>query len=198
MIAVPKQRWAEMATPSDIAHRIRARIGNGVSRLITDAEVLTIGLAASCGNSRELLEYLLDRHLSKELARLKTHDIAVTLPEFQALFAAFRPIRVDTVSAVLQDCAFKAFVSRLQTQLQCTVMERDQKAAWSMTPIRVLAYVAIHAEVDTEERVGCALGGVVRADLRRLEDLRASLEGEAMDVLSVGTSISALVRCLGS
>jgi hypothetical protein len=44
--------------------------------------------------------------------------------------------------------------------------------------------------------VGCALGGVVRADLRRLEDLRASLEGEAMDVLSVGTSISALVHAL--
>ena len=41
-----------------------------------------------------------------------------------------------------------------------------------------------------------AIGGVVRADMRRLEDLRASLEGESMDVMSVGLSIAALVRCL--
>jgi hypothetical protein len=187
-----------MATPSDIAHRIRARIGNGVSRLITDVEVLTIGIAASCGNAQALLEYLLDRHLSRELSRLRLLDIAISLPEFQALFTSFRPLRNEPVAAVLQDSAFKTFVSQLQTQLQCTVLERDQKAAWSLMPTRVLTYVAIHAEVDTEERVSCALGGVVRADLRRLEDLRASLEADAMDVMSVGSSISAIVRCLSS
>jgi hypothetical protein len=167
-----------------------------VSRQITDAEVLTVGLAASCVNARALIEYLMDRQLAKELVKLNLQDISITLPEFQALFAGFRPVRPDSVAAVMQDDAFKSFVDQLQRQLQCTTQERDQKIAWGMAPIRVLTYVAIHAEMDTEERVGCAIGGVVRADMRRLEDLRASLEGESMDVMSVGLSIAALVRCL--
>ena len=62
------------------------------------------------------------------------------------------------MSQVVQDSACQ-FVDQLQMQLQCTVMERDQKAAWSMAPVRVLTHVAIHSELDTEERVACALGG---------------------------------------
>lgn len=185
-----------MATPAEVSHRIRERIGAGISRCITDSEALTVGLAASCGNSRELFEYLLDRHLAKELGLLKALDIAITLTEFQALFSSFRPLRADYVAAVANDCAFQFFVKNLQTQLHCTISERDQRAAWSIPAVRVLAYVAMHADVDTEDRVSCALGGVVRADLRRLEDLRASVEGEAMDVMSVGSSISSLVRSL--
>lgn len=185
-----------MATPSDVARRIRERVGSGISRGMTDFESLTIGLAASCGNAPELFEYLLDRQLAKELNLLKAADVAVTLPEFQTLFSSFRPLRADYVAAVANDCAFQLFVKNLQTQLQCTITERDQRAAWSIPAIRVLAYVAIHADVDTEDRMSCALGGVVRADLRRLEDLRASVEGEAMDVMSVGSSISSLVRSL--
>lgn len=186
-----------MTAPCDVAYRVRGRIGQGVSRLLTDAEVLTVGLAASCENAEALIEYVVDRQLAKELCRLRMHDVAITLSEFQALFTSFRPVRPELVAGVmLQDTSFKAFVEALQRQMQCTVLERDQKMAWGMAPVRVLTYVAFHAEADTEERVSCALGGVVRADMRRLEDLRASLEGDAMDVMSVGSSIAALVRCL--
>lgn len=184
-----------MTTASAVAHRLRGRIA-GVSRLLTDAEVLTIGLAASCQNAQALIEYLCDRNLARELSRLQLNEVAMTLQEFETVFASFRPIRSDPVAGVLRNEAFKAFVRSVDTNLQCTIVERDQKAAWSQSPVKVLAYVSLHSEMDTEERVSCALGGVVRADLRRLEDLRASLEGEAMDVLSVGASIVALVRSL--
>lgn len=181
---------------SEVAHRIRCRIGNGVSRELNDSEVLMVGLAASCGNGKDVIELLVDRRVAKELCALKTVDIGMTFPEFSSLFANFRPVRTDAIAPVLGDAAFKRFVSSVQQQLACTIEERDQKQAWSQALVRVLVYVAVHSEFDTEERVGCAIGGVVRADLRRLEDLRAAHEGDAMDVLSVGSSIAALVKCL--
>ena len=155
-----------------------------------------MSLAASCHNATGLIEYLCDRNLAKEILRLELSTVAMQLQEFQHLFGSFRPIRHDPVTNVLGDNAFKSFADSLQTGLQCTIAERDQRLAWSMGPVKVLTYVSLHAEFDTEERVGVALGGVVRADMRRLEDLRASYEGNGMDVMSVASAIVSLVKCL--
>jgi hypothetical protein len=163
---------------------------------LDDSEALTVGLAASCSNGKQVIELLADRQTAKELCALKATDIGMTFAEFSALFSNFRPVRTDAIVPVLGDGAFKRFVASVQQQLACTIEERDQKQAWSQAVVRVLVYVAMHSEFETEERVGCAMGGVVRADLRRLEDLRAAHEGDAMDVLSVGSSIAALVKCL--
>jgi hypothetical protein len=185
-----------MSLPHEVAHGLRGRLANAVSRNLTDGEVLTIGLAASCQNAQALLDFLCDRHLARELSRQRLDNVAMTLNEFEALFSSFRPARSDLAAGAIHDSAFKAFVTSVDQNLQCTIAERDQKAAWSQCPVKVLVYVALHAEMDTEERVCCALGGVVRADLRRLEDLRASFEGVNMDLLSVGASIVTLVRCM--
>jgi hypothetical protein len=134
--------------------------------------------------------------MAKEVSKLNMRDVSMTLHEFEILFQSFRPIFTEPINAVLKNDVFQKFVKITESQLRCTIEERDQKAEWNTACVRVLAYVSLHAEFDAEERVGVAIGGVARADKRRLEDLRASFEGSAMDVLSVGASISALVQCL--
>lgn len=183
-----------MSAVSEVAERIRVRIAGGVSRCIAKQEALLIGLCASCHSAQDLVDFLLDRNLARELSLLKLSEIAITAREFDALFAGFRPMCVEPAVQALRGEALKSFVTQFQKQLECTLIESDQKAVWSLPQVRVLVYFALHTEMDTEERVACALGGVVRADLRRLEDLRASLESEN-DVYSVAASIRALVDC---
>lgn len=185
-----------MTSLSNVADRIRCSIKDAVSRGVTDAEALRIGIAASCSNANGVIEYVVDRRLGKELRSLKMHDAAMTLDEFKMLCVRLQSTRTSPTKDVLENRVFGMFVENVKTQLKCTIMERDQQLAWSRPTLRVLTYVAIHAELDTEERVGCALGGVVRADMRRLEDLRASLEEDHMDVVSVGAAICGLVDCV--
>lgn len=185
-----------MTSLLNIADRLRYSIKDAVSRSVTDAEALKIAIAASCSNANCVIEYVVDRRLGKELRSLKMHDVAMTLDEFKMLCVRLQSTRTSPTKDVLKDRVLNMFVKNVTTHLRCTIMERDQQLAWSNPALRVLTYVAIHAELDTEERVGCALGGVVRADMRRLEDLRASLEGDHMDVVSVGAAICGLVDCV--
>jgi hypothetical protein len=180
---------------SKVAHSIRSRLP-GTSRYLQDSEVVSIGLAASCQNPKDLIEYLCDQNLAREIIQLDLGNVAITLQEFEALFTSFCPARYDDVDRVIRYDAFAAFIRSFSQDLQCTITERDQKIAWGLGPVKVLVYVSLHSVMNTEERVGCALGGVVRADMRRLEDLRATFEGSAMDVFLVGASILALVKCL--
>ena len=186
----------EMTSLSNVVDQLRCRVKDAVSRSVTDAEALKIGVAASCSNANCVIEYVVDRQLGKELRSVKMHDVAMTLDEFKILCAQLQSTRTSPTKDVLKDCVFSMFVENVTTHLKCTITERDQQLAWSIPATRVLTYVAIHAELDTEERVGCALGGVVGADMRRLEDLRASLEGDQMDVVSVGAAICGLVDCI--
>lgn len=188
-----------MGTHRDIVKQIRGRVEKKVSRCLTDAEVLTIALAASCHAPVNLLEGVCNRQIARELSRDDNmKDTAVSLKEFQGLFSTLSTtgVRVEEcVSCTIENHAFKKFVSSFESDLKCTLMERDQKLAWAVPAVRVLVYVALHSEVDTEERVNCSIGGVVRADTRRLEDVRASLE-DAMDIYSLGASVLTLSQLM--
>lgn len=178
---------------SAIAHRVRQRIGQRVSRCLADSEALTVGLAATCDNHGELIEFLLDRQVARELKLVPKKEMALTFEEHSALFANVRAARSDAMLALLGGVKLKEFVARVERDLECTICERDQKAAWALAATRVLAFLVIHSEFDTEEKFSHAVGGVVRSDLRRLEDLRASYEGRGACVISVGGAIQSLV-----
>lgn len=181
---------------SGVADSIRSRIGPQPTRMLSDAEVLKIGLAASCGIPREVVQFVVDRQLAKEINALNTRNVALTSDEFKTLVFNLQPLQHDQIASLIKGEIMTEFITRFERQMVCTISEQAQHDAWRLPHVKVLTYVALHSEDATEERVECCLGGMVRSDIRRLEDLRSMYDGDSADIYTLGSSIEALVGAM--
>ena len=109
-------------------------------------------------------------------------EIAITVEEWTALVCA------------PTSCAFfdERLAARLETALPCTLSEKGPSERWRKRPVRAACVLALYLE-ETEALLGAALGGMVRSDSRRLEELVAEVEDEQPDLLHVCDLAAALV-----
>ena len=83
----------------------------------------------------------------------------------------------------------------MESSLRCSLEEVKAREAWARPVTKVACYLALHAE-DAEARIATCLGGIVRADSRRIDEVKSGVEdvgGNAMlltqSVLAMASSV---------
>lgn len=159
------------------AERARAR----VAQWLDAALAAQVSVLCAARDSRPLVETVLAPPQAAAAAAAGA-EIAVTAAEWAAL-----------VESPAGGAAFdERLAERLKAALPCTLSEKGPAERWGRRPVRAACVLALYLE-DAEARVGAALGGLVRADSRRLEELVAEVEEEPPDLLHVCDLAAALV-----
>ena len=172
---------------------IRARIGARIGTWVKDPECVQMAIACAMRDSSEMLDFLFSASVAKE-AQKDTNGLMLTIGEWSALFGSqARPTRVTPVEALCSNYQFQTSVRAVQNALRCTVDERDIAPQWSRPVTKAACVLAMHTETH-EDFLESALGSVVKADARRLDDLREALETEGTDVMMIAAAIVALAQ----
>jgi len=170
---------------------IRQRVAENVASWLSDTECVELALAASTREPAELLGFLFKPQLARAAAP-KLKLLAITLDEWAALFGSTaRPTKTTLLERVLQEDKFVSSVKTLQNALRCTIGEEAQGSTWSRAWTKASCYVGMHSETH-EECIAVCLGNVVRADSRRLEELRVIIDDDGLETMLLGQMLSAL------
>jgi hypothetical protein len=176
-------------------HAIRSRVNEHVADWLGDTACMQLALCASTRGGDELLEFVLKPNVAK-IAIREAPKVALSQDEWNVLFG-FKaiPSKTGHFEKVQRDKTFAQSVERIQNALRCTVGESGQGAMWQRTWTKAACTLALHTE-SHEEWVASSLGNVVRADLRRLEDLRCTMEDEGMETMMLAEVVQALADCV--
>lgn len=176
-------------------HQIRARVNEHVADWLMDAASVQVALAASVRGGEELLEFVLKPNVAK-IAVQKASQLALSQEEWDVLFG-FKavPSKTSHLEKIQRDQTFGQSVVRIQNALRCTVGESGQGAMWQRTWTKAACTLALHTE-SHEDWISSSLGNVVRADLRRLEDLRCTMEDDGMETMMLAEVVQALADCV--
>lgn len=175
-----------------VSRRVRAAVGSNVS--IADA--LAVALACTARRDRDdVLGMLLSPHQARGSLRA-ADELAITEREWGVLFASEREnLRDGPVSGICADAAFADFDASMTSALRCSLAERATSAAWKRPVCKAACLLALHSD-DAEERIGTCLGGLVRADSRRLDDIRSITEDEGADLMLLTKTVLSLANAV--
>lgn len=192
---------APRSAASQVMTLVRERTRAHVSVALTDHDALVIALACGMEESRALLEYAQSRTVRTD-ALAHTERLALSDDEFCALFGTpdpsspqarhpgNAPQRLVEYEGLPEAATMRG---RLETALGTTLGEGAQRGAWTANPaIRVAAQVALCRATDARACLASVLGGMVRADERRVEDLKTSVEDAGLDIMVTAQAIAAL------
>jgi len=184
----------------EVLQAVRDRTRSSISIAITDIDALVISLACGMFDANALLEYAFSSIVRADAIAAKA-KLSLSDAEFVVLFgtpdAASVAARTDQnnrrLSVYEQLSESKLFRQNLEAALSTTLLEDEQRAAWAASPaIRVAAQIALCRTTDAAACLSSVCGGIVRADNRRLDDLKNGIEETGLDVLVVTQAILAL------
>ena len=184
----------------EVLQAVRDRTRSSISIAITDIDALVISLACGMFDANALLEYAFSSIVRADAIAAKA-KLSLSDAEFVVLFgtpdAASVAARTDQnnrrLSVYEQLSESKLFRQNLEAALSTTLLEDEQRAAWAASPaIRVAAQIALCRTTDAAACLSSVCGGIVRADNRRLDDLKNGIEETGLDVLVVTQAIVAL------
>ena len=195
MLVAPK------SATSQVLSQVRERTRAHVSVALTDHDALVVAITCGMEEAHALLEYSQSRGVRADTlahaSRLRLSD-----DEFCALFGTpdpssaqarhpgNAPQRLVEYESLPEAAAMRA---RLEAALGTTLGEGAQRGAWAANPaIRVAAQVALCRSTDARACLASVLGGMVRADERRVEDLKTSVEDAGLDIMVTAQAIAAL------
>lgn len=101
------------------------------------------------------------------------------------------PLRDGGVTTVVQSSEFQPEIDAIGEALKCTVAEQEQRAQYARAWTRALCYVGVHLS-ESDRALESALGSLVRADGRRVEELRERLDDEGLDTMLMTKVLQAL------
>lgn len=147
---------------------LRDRISRVWPRSLDDATVLVVGFAGALSHLKEVVELVCSRQLSTALSTLKD-PISLNEQETLALLAA---VAAKAVAADV--CRNEAFVERahsLAGALQCTLLEPSAMATFKRPAVQLALLVGMQGAEPPFGLLDSIFGSIVRADVRRVEDL---------------------------
>ncbi len=192
-----------MTTPAQaVMTGVRERVRRFISTPVLDGDALSMCLACATVESEALLELSHDRMVRSE-AVANCKKLALSADEFDALLcdASLAGTRRTALAAALaaeeSDDECKRRQADIAAALKLTLTEKAQQQRWRESA-RTRARVAL-AMLRKEDHVQCleaALGSVLGADHRLIEDLRARTEEDGIDLITVSSLIGAVSRAL--
>jgi hypothetical protein len=186
----------------EVMQTVRERARKHISVSLSDYEALSIALMSGSVEAASLLDYASERTVRTD-STAATAKLALTDAEFVVLFgtpdpAAPRP-RPGTADHQRRLAEYEALPEskRLREQLEgaltTTLLEGAQRGAWRASAvIRVAAQVALCRASDAAGCVSSVVGGMVRADSRRLDDLKNNVEDRGIDIMTTTQAMWAL------
>ena len=175
-----------------------AFLKNALARCIAKAgahlsttDAAKVALVATCRDREDLINTLFASREARSLTS-QTLDACVLTPvEFGALVrfcVAF--VSPDQERLCEGDDARSASLA-LERALVCTLGESRQRDHWKNAPVRIAAALAMNF-AEPQDFVDAGVWGLVRADARRLEELRQDVESSPLQLLFVGEAVTAL------
>ena len=176
---------------------VRERVARHISVPVSDAEALKICFTCATVESDALLELSHSRIVRAE-ANAHAQTLAVSPEEVDALLrddgltnARRFALANDLAAEEAADPERQRQLDEIKGALRLTLQEQGQRELWESSP-RVRARVAL-AVLRKDRHVEClrhALGEVLGADLRLIEDLRCATEDVGIDIMNVAALIS--------
>lgn len=181
---------------TDVIEAIRNRVCAAMGFTLTSHEAVAVSLAATAPRDREAVFGMLLNNMQAKIAARSPDSVAPTDTEWEFIFGkADMTVRDGGLGNFTNETTFSEYHKQLEAALRCSLVEEQSKVAWAKPLTKAACYLALHSE-DTESRVAACLGGIVRADSRRLDDVRSTVEDGEVDhmllakvVLSIATSI---------
>tara|TARA_X000001036_G_scaffold13937_2_gene11864 strand:- start:2180 stop:2764 length:585 start_codon:yes stop_codon:yes gene_type:complete len=187
---------AAAAARQRAVHNIKTRVNGAVAGWLTDAQCVQASLAVGVRDAEELISLLFNRAATR--AVLEHRDgIAIQENEWEALFGPFARATTDRALAAAETTPGHAELTRrVGVALRCTVAEPAERRVWGRALTQSAAVVALHRSGKNEAMLELCLGNLVKADSRRLEELRAELEDESLPLLLLSDTIVALSKAV--
>lgn len=190
----------------EVLGAVRERTRAHIAVALHDVDALTIAITCGSIEARALLEYAQEGSVRMD-AVAAIDKLALTDGEFEALFGTPDPsaqqqpqqrarllgARAERLVAYEALSEARATRARMEAALATTLGETAQRGAWNASPaLRVAAEVALCRASDAGGCLAAVVGGMVRADERRVDDLRTSVEDAGLDIMVVAEAIAAL------
>lgn len=174
---------------------IRGRVQQHVASWFKDSECVQIALSASLREPEETMQFLFRKEVAKA-SMLKRKQLALNVHEWDALFGSLAVANSPSaIENVASDEQFKTMLKRIEAALRCTIEERELNATWARPWTKAACVVAMHTETH-EDMMSSSLGSVVRADSRRIEELRNEIDDDETETMMLANSLVALANAI--
>lgn len=179
------QRRTEVLTP------LKARVCKAAGSRLDDKLALQLAIACAMRESDDLIDFIAPRHVATAV-RAQAAELAVTSEEWAGVFGRqLMPLRDGGVTAVVQSAEFQPEIAAIGDAIRCTVAEAEQSAQYKRAWTRALCYVGVHLN-ESDHALETTLGNLVRADGRRMEELREKIDDEGVDIMLMTKVLKAL------
>lgn len=175
---------------------IRGRVHKTIGSWVKDADAVQIAMATATLMPSDLLDFLFERNVARTAAK-HASALRMTIGEWSTLFGSqAHALKTSDVNAVVGTEEFSKEVAPLQTALKLTIGETSMNTAWVRPWTRAAALLAMHMDESHEEFLASNLGGVVRADSRRLDDVRFKLSETGAEVMLLAQVVTSLANAV--
>lgn len=199
VVGVHVGRGVDMA--SETITNIKIRVQDALDCTLTRSESLAVAVTASLPHDSEALSHILLSSMHAKRVIPKLADLALTESEWETVFGADcaaneqRSLHNSEVRALFGEPHVATILSNIESALCCSLVERRSRERWNVPMHKIAIYVALHSE-NAEQRICVSLKGLVRADSRRIDDVRANLEDAGSNTLLLCKSIICLSQCV--
>lgn len=158
-----------VAIAAPVVGALRQRIAAFWPRSLDDATVLVVGFCGFLGRCDDVLELACSRQLALAIARQPDGSVALNGEEALLILAA---VAQKTASSnVCRDPSFVERAARIAAALQCTLSEPAAAALWKRQSVQLACLVGFQSSEPPFRLLDAVFGSIVRADIRRVEDL---------------------------
>lgn len=176
---------------SDVVRQCLAHVMKKLGSHADTAFAVKVALVSSCRDREDLTSTLFSARDAKMLSSAILDECKVNPSQFGAIVRFCVVNQRSSVSELSNADHAQAAVKCVERALVCTLDEQRQKVHWQNPAVQVASALALNFD-DPQPYVDACVWTVVRADLRRLEELRRDVESKATPLFFVGQSIESL------
>jgi len=175
---------------------IKERVEKLVSSNIKDSDCVALALASTFPRDRdEVFGMLLSNSVCKTALK-HADELAMTQAEWNLLFGKEGSfVSEGSARPVASDRDFEPYAVSIAGALRCSLTEVASKEQWQRATSKLSCYVAMHTDY-AEDWIASVLGGIVKADTRRLDDVRSSIEDNDTDCMLLSKTVLAMAQCV--
>lgn len=168
------------------------RVRGAVSGNVVDSDCLAVSIACALPKDRDEIVGLVLNGRCYVQAIKSADSIALTSEEWKILFGKDATGKKDCgISALANSKPFLPHSTAIAAALRCSLSEPVAAASWQRPMSRISCYVSLYSD-SCEQWMSTVLGGLVRADARRLDDVRSSTEDNDTDHLMLSKCVIAV------
>lgn len=172
---------------------LRLRIATFWPRALDDATVLVVGFCGFLGGCGDVVELACSRQFAAAAA-LQPPSV-VALNDEEALLTLAAVAQKTAGGEVCRQPLFAERVARVAAALQCTLAEPAASARWKRPAVQLACLVGFQASEPPFRLLDLIFGSIVRADVRRVEDLHYdSVETSPIDVVLATDALFAVAH----